>query len=148
MRHNPLNYPPSPEYIYLNISFWNVSYCWGCCKQILKVFSLSSPTNEIYWRGKSECRSISCVRKKKKLYSTQALQYTNQMLGSSHSEKGQSVPSVTNGVSLIYRSVWSNICRKHSLTETRAALTQLELPAVAASQAERCLDQSRWNAET
>lgn len=72
-----------------------------------------------------------------------ALHYTNQMLHSCHIEKGHSVPVVTNGVSLIYRSVWSNIYRKHRLTETRAAMTQLGLPAVAVSQAQFSLDQSR-----
>lgn len=76
------------------------------------------------------------------LYSTQAPQYTNQMLGSCPTEKGLSVLAVTNGVSLIYMSVWSNIYRKHRLTETRTALTQLELPAVAASQAQSCLVQA------
>lgn len=48
-------------------------------------------------------------------------------------EKRQSVLAVTNGVSLICWSVWSNIYRKPRSSENRAALKQLRLPAITPS---------------
>ena len=47
---------------------------------------------------------------------------------------------VANGMSLVYRSVWSNVHWKALSAEPRAALMQLGLPAV--SQAQSCLDQT------